>query len=798
MMNLLRTLVYIACTLFLLFASCGGEEKCPQKACENGQVCENGICNFCPVNKPAQCDGKCINLQTDSQNCGSCGKTCKDDQLCVSGNCQCDTSISCSGACVLLESDPDHCGGCGNKCSDKQHCIKGYCTDKKCSEAIPPLTDCDRACVDTKTSLKHCGSCSKTCRRDQVCNTGKCTCAAEDKSCDGKCTDIKVDWEHCGGCGKKCAKGQYCANGSCVASCPKATPQACFGGCFDIQSSLKHCGGCGKSCPYGWLCTKGKCHNPNLAEQPPQEKPAEVQPEPAQEQIPEPVEVTLEKDAGSPEVKAELPPEPQPEAKPETLPEQQPKDNCNPQQEICDNKDNDCDGKVDEDFPNKGKACVVKGQLGICRDTVYTCGSQGKLVCEGKATKEVCNGKDDDCDGFVDEGVQKDLECGVGACKRKIKGCNPKDCIPGPKRGLEVCFNNIDDDCNGQVDENCKACSLRTTPSSIWKHPHDKKEVSHILFSPNGGNFVTASKSSALIRIWDVSNDKFTHSKNYQGPSGELVGSIALSQDGTKVAYANDKQQTRIVDAKRARSLGILGLKTGYDQVAFNPKNSNEVAMASRKGTVEIYNVTSKKLTSTLRGGPTVRIHKLSYSPDGKRIALSSNQRELHVWDLTAPSKPSLLRGHTAAVHDFVFHPTKSDILISISEDTTIKFWDMKSISKPASWSKHYGKNQRLAISPNGLLLAVATRDLKHPFSYVDVYTLTWSSTFALPPTYKLLKRLKYIQDPITGLSFHRDNKVLGFSFHSGFGLWEFAKTPRANILGGHSGEILKIRMSPD
>jgi alpha-tubulin suppressor-like RCC1 family protein len=81
--------------------------------------------------------------------------------------------------------------------------------------------------------------------------------------------------------------------------------------------------------------------------------------------------------------------------------------NVNPgKTEICDGKDNDCDGQIDEGF-NVGQSCTVG--IGECARTgQYVCKADGSgTQCNatpGTPTTEICDGKDNDCDGQTDEG----------------------------------------------------------------------------------------------------------------------------------------------------------------------------------------------------------------------------------------------------------------------------------------------------------------------------------------------------------------------------------------------------------
>ncbi len=175
--------------------------------------------------------------------------------------------------------------------------------------------------------------------------------------------------------------------------------------------------------------------------------------------------------------------------------------------EVCNNLDDDCDGAIDEDFPNKGQACD-DGKLGVCKGTgtlvcradgtglvcditnpggsgqttcppnqtcngdgTETCGNGLDDDCDGKVdegctacvpTGEICNNKDDDCDGIVDEDITR--QCGTGAC------LGTETCVNGVFVGCtaqmpttEIC-NGLDDDCDGIADGFTLACSNMVTP----------------------------------------------------------------------------------------------------------------------------------------------------------------------------------------------------------------------------------------------------------------------------------------------------------------------------------------------
>jgi hypothetical protein len=137
--------------------------------------------------------------------------------------------------------------------------------------------------------------------------------------------------------------------------------------------------------------------------------------------------------------------------------------------EVCDGKDNDCDGDVDETFPNAGAACggVGNGQsLGLCKAGTLVCVA-GVESCSGTTPpqEETCNGQDDDCDDVIDGtvvGVPVDCTADATICKPnetcQALSSNPskKVCATGAKSVGDACNNTFQPPPSGLVSA-CKA-----------------------------------------------------------------------------------------------------------------------------------------------------------------------------------------------------------------------------------------------------------------------------------------------------------------------------------------------------
>ena len=128
--------------------------------------------------------------------------------------------------------------------------------------------------------------------------------------------------------------------------------------------------------------------------------------------------------------------------------------------ETCDNRDEDCDGETDEDYDSLPTICGI----GACLATgnwICVQGEEINTCTAGNPAPDdsLCNNIDDDCDGSTDEDfVEESTSCGTGPCAAVgrltcIDGIPTDSCVEGTGAPNDDDCDDVDNNCDGRTDE---------------------------------------------------------------------------------------------------------------------------------------------------------------------------------------------------------------------------------------------------------------------------------------------------------------------------------------------------------
>ncbi|MGC4116299.1 MAG: MopE-related protein [Myxococcales bacterium] len=361
-----------------------------------------------------------------------------------------------------LSSDPNHCGACGTVCAlphahtacvavdGAPRCVLVSCLDGF-ADLDPVLDGCEHSCPVWPATAERCNGldddCDGTVDEDGPESGAPCESTCPGGACLGECTSGRT---LCSGGTLACLPGQGPELESCNGrddDCDGATDEG-----FDLQRDPRHCGQCGHACQLAGAvaaCLAGECAIASC--------------------LPGAADLDGEADDGCEYTCPVYPPRVETcngldddcngvtDDASAVAALKPPAAGCHPNpgtpcagadfvcagaggwrchygpgveldaagalalvEARCDGLDGNCNGQVDESFPDLGVACDNE-LLGACRDVgkrVCDPGAPTATTCDlsvlpdpvpGAPRTEVCNGQDDDCNGITDDGIVDDM-----------------------------------------------------------------------------------------------------------------------------------------------------------------------------------------------------------------------------------------------------------------------------------------------------------------------------------------------------------------------------------------------------
>ncbi|MEE2786051.1 MAG: MopE-related protein [Myxococcota bacterium] len=419
---------------------------CYESGCEAGKVCTNGTCtpDDCAVQNCGAGQGcrmgMCFAICRDIE--------CADDERCINGACMADScaGLTCGDGlmCVDASCEADPCADV--QCGPRLTCIAGACEDDPCLATTCPAGS---ACVVTVAGVSDCESAEQRTETTETFDDDASPADAGLNAVGGQTTMAAI-----GNDARRESSGCQTAS--------SGTPHTVILlACVLVVPFVRRRWRLAFAALFGLGCMSASDHSSHPAE------------------TAQPTETV---DGGRSDM-----------------------GNCIPRREICNEVDDDCNGIVDdvddlsrnvEHCGQCGRRCVIENADptclgGQCRvkscaagfvnaDGLSANGCEAECIMADDPT-EICNGKDDDCDGVADEGfnlggdidncgicgrscltdgVQR-AECISGRCvisacidgRTNLDGKVENGCEYGCTMGADEVCNGQDDDCDGQVDE---------------------------------------------------------------------------------------------------------------------------------------------------------------------------------------------------------------------------------------------------------------------------------------------------------------------------------------------------------
>jgi Putative metal-binding motif len=325
-----------------------------------------------------------------------------------------------------------------------------------------------------------------------------------------------------------------------------------------------------------------------------------------------------------------------------------------PTAEVCDNKDNDCDGTVDNDNPGGGASCST-GQPGICAAGIEVC-TNGTISCIANQVPqpEICNGLDENCDGQTDEGnPEGGATCTVtgnlGECAEGVLTCAagtltcPQTTPPVP----EVCNDDKDNDCDGTVDNGCSStvCNINGAALPLPISLPVGTDVGSMRFDPNCDIIMAGGYTGHVFRI-----DKTTGAITTLTSSpvdGIVYGATYRSSDN--LIYFSVSNPSRLFSIPMAGGtptfvmelLYLGGHTTTYDIVVSPPTFDfgEGILGGAGDGHLLIFNTVTHQSNVVTYSGIQA-ISALAFSPDGHLLVFTQPASNALVYIHDTPLPP--------------------------------------------------------------------------------------------------------------------------------------------------------------
>mgnify|MGYP005854184845 CR=1 FL=1 len=238
--------------------------------------------------------------------------------------------------------------------------------------------------------------------------------------------------------------------------------------------------------------------------------------------------------------------------------------------------------------------------------------------------------------------------------------------------------------------------------SQVWSAPAEQ-EVERVAFSPDG-KLLAAGAEDDLLRIFNAADGKLlTTVKHTEG-----IDSLRWSPDGTRLATGEETGIVRLWSIPDAKLLGEGKVGGPVNELDFTADGKLLMAVGDPTG-VRIYDTATMRVTKVIATEGTAPRTAGRFSPDGKLVAAAGHEGVVRVWRLSDGKQLRLINYTGQKVETLTFSPDGGYLLYAGHDPhirvVRIQDWSLVHLSQPVDNAEY------LTFSRNGSFVASAHQD---------------------------------------------------------------------------------------
>ena len=185
------------------------------------------------------------------------------------------------------------------------------------------------------------------------------------------------------------------------------------------------------------------------------------------------------------------------------------------------------------------------------------------------------------------------------------------------------------------------------------------------------------------------------------------INDLDYSPDGKQITIAS-ASGVAILDSNTLEMVNNINTGVWVESIE-NAPNGEILAISLNDFTIQIWNINTGQLKSTLKGH-TNSVTSLSFSPDGSILASSSSDKTIMIWNVESARLIKKVTGHSGEVFSVEFSPDGTKLL-SGSSDKTIRLWETEKFALLNTFTESKSYVDSVNFSPDGKFFAAGSRN---------------------------------------------------------------------------------------